>query len=259
PLGVEAVGGLVEDEEIRVLEQRRGDAQALLHAGRVGAELAAGPGAELDDVQHLVDALLLHARHVGDHPQVLAAGEVGVEAGRLDERADPGQSLGIAGSVTGDGCRSRGRPDEADEHAQGRGLPRPVGAEEAVDLATSHAHINGVDGEDSAAKSLAETVGLDDRDVFHAVQVRLHEAPRRQPQDRFWASSLRTMSREFLKFWVGQSVSMLGNQFTLLALPIAAAVTLHANAAEMGVLGAMRFGPGILFGLPAGVWLDRTR
>ncbi len=67
------------------------------------------------------------------------------------------------------------------------------------------------------------------------------------------------MSREFLKFWVGQSVSMLGNQFTLLALPIAAAVTLHANAAQMGVLGAMRFGPGILFGLPAGVWLDRTR
>src|SRR3989442_137677 len=67
------------------------------------------------------------------------------------------------------------------------------------------------------------------------------------------------MNREFLKFWVGQSVSMLGNQFTLLALPIAAAVTLQANAAQMGVLGAMRFGPGILFGLPAGVWLDRTR
>jgi MFS family permease len=67
------------------------------------------------------------------------------------------------------------------------------------------------------------------------------------------------MSREFLKFWIGQSVSMLGNQFTLLALPIAAAVTLHASAAQMGVLGAMRFGPGILFGLPAGVWLDRTR
>ena len=67
------------------------------------------------------------------------------------------------------------------------------------------------------------------------------------------------MNREFLKFWVGQSVSMLGNQFTLLALPIAAAVTLHANAAQMGLLGAMRFGPGILFGLPAGVWLDRNR
>jgi len=69
----------------------------------------------------------------------------------------------------------------------------------------------------------------------------------------------RGMTREFVKFWLGQSVSMFGNQFTLLALPIAAAVTLHATAVEMGVLGAMRFAPGIVFGLPAGVWLDRTR
>lgn len=51
---------------------------------------------------------------------------------------------------------------------------------------------------------------------------------------------------------------MLGNQFTLLALPIAAAVTLHASAIEMGLLGAMRFLPGIVIGIPAGVWLDRT-
>jgi MFS family permease len=67
------------------------------------------------------------------------------------------------------------------------------------------------------------------------------------------------LSREFVKFWLGQSVSMLGNQFTQLALPIAAAVTLHANALEMGLLGAMRFAPAILVGFPAGVWLDRTR
>ena len=52
---------------------------------------------------------------------------------------------------------------------------------------------------------------------------------------------------------------MLGNQFTLLALPIAAAVTLHASALEMGVLGALRFAPALLIGVPAGVWLDRTR
>jgi len=52
---------------------------------------------------------------------------------------------------------------------------------------------------------------------------------------------------------------MLGNQFTQLALPIAAAVALHATAIEMGFLGAMRFAPAILIGLPAGVWLDRTK
>jgi MFS family permease len=52
---------------------------------------------------------------------------------------------------------------------------------------------------------------------------------------------------------------MFGNQFTLLALPLAAAVTLHASPVEMGLLGAARFAPAILVGLPAGVWLDRTR
>jgi len=61
------------------------------------------------------------------------------------------------------------------------------------------------------------------------------------------------MGREFTKFWLGQSVSLLGSQFTLLALPIAAAVSLHATALEMGFLGALRFAPAILVGLPAGV------
>ncbi|HXM58839.1 MAG TPA: MFS transporter [Candidatus Dormibacteraeota bacterium] len=65
--------------------------------------------------------------------------------------------------------------------------------------------------------------------------------------------------REFLKFWSGQSMSLIGSQFTLLALPIAAGVGLHATAAEMGVLAALQFAPGLLFGLPAGVWLDRVR
>jgi MFS family permease len=64
---------------------------------------------------------------------------------------------------------------------------------------------------------------------------------------------------EFLKFWSGQSISLLGSQFTLLALPIAAAVTLHATPAEMGVLAAVQFAPGLLVGPVAGVWLDRAR
>jgi len=64
---------------------------------------------------------------------------------------------------------------------------------------------------------------------------------------------------EFLKFWGGQSVSLLGSQFTLLALPIAAAVTLRAGPAEMGVLAALQLAPGLLLGPVAGVWLDRAR
>src|SRR5207248_2883865 len=64
---------------------------------------------------------------------------------------------------------------------------------------------------------------------------------------------------DFLKFWFGQTVSLFGNQFTYLALPLAAVLTLHANAAQMGLLGAFEFLPALLFGLPAGIWLDRTR
>ena len=67
------------------------------------------------------------------------------------------------------------------------------------------------------------------------------------------------LSREFTKFWLGQSVSMLGNQFTQLALPIAAAVSLHATALEMGLLGVTRFAPALIVGLPSGVWVDRSR
>lgn len=67
------------------------------------------------------------------------------------------------------------------------------------------------------------------------------------------------LSREFVKFWLGQSISLLGSQFTQLALPIAAAVSLNATALDMGVLGALRFAPGLIIAIPAGVWIDRRR
>ncbi|MGH7911868.1 MAG: MFS transporter [Candidatus Dormibacteraceae bacterium] len=66
-------------------------------------------------------------------------------------------------------------------------------------------------------------------------------------------------SREFLKFWGGQSLSLFGSQFTLLALPIVAVVTLHATAADMGVLTALFYVAALLFGLVAGLLLDRVR
>ncbi len=64
---------------------------------------------------------------------------------------------------------------------------------------------------------------------------------------------------EFLKFWSGQSISLLGSQFTQFALPIAAAVSLGATPVQMGLLGAIEFAPGLTLGLLAGVFLDRTR
>lgn len=65
--------------------------------------------------------------------------------------------------------------------------------------------------------------------------------------------------REFQKWWWGQSVSLLGTQFTQLALPLAAALNLHANAGQMGLLTAAQAVPALAFGLPAGIWVDRVR
>jgi MFS family permease len=62
---------------------------------------------------------------------------------------------------------------------------------------------------------------------------------------------------DFLKFWTGESISLLGSQITFLALPLTAVTFLEATAFEMGVLGAVEFAPFLLFSLVAGVWADR--
>jgi MFS family permease len=65
--------------------------------------------------------------------------------------------------------------------------------------------------------------------------------------------------REFQKWWWGQSVSLIGTQFTQLALPLTAILNLHASAAQMGILVAMQAAPGLVFSLVAGIWLDRVQ
>jgi predicted MFS family arabinose efflux permease len=64
---------------------------------------------------------------------------------------------------------------------------------------------------------------------------------------------------EFLKLWAAQSISQLGDQIALLALPLVAVITLDASAAEMGVLTAAELMPHLLFSLFAGVWIERSQ
>ena len=70
-LRVEAVGRLVEDQQVRVAEQRGGDAEALLHAERVGAVAVVAALAEPDDVEQRRDRPRVVAADGGEHPQVL--------------------------------------------------------------------------------------------------------------------------------------------------------------------------------------------
>jgi MFS family permease len=63
--------------------------------------------------------------------------------------------------------------------------------------------------------------------------------------------------RDFRRFWFGETVSLFGDQITLIALPLAGVLALHASAAEMGYLTAAGIAPALVFSLHAGAWLDR--
>ncbi|HKV84756.1 MAG TPA: MFS transporter [Ktedonobacterales bacterium] len=63
--------------------------------------------------------------------------------------------------------------------------------------------------------------------------------------------------RTFRRFWLGQTVSLVGDQVTLFAIPIVAVLFLHASPAEMGYLTAAGVVPSLLFSLSAGAWSDR--
>ena len=62
---------------------------------------------------------------------------------------------------------------------------------------------------------------------------------------------------DFLRLWSAQTISQFGTQVTILALPLAAILVLDASAFEVAVLTALEWLPWLLFGLPAGAWVDR--
>src|SRR6202165_701531 len=63
----------------------------------------------------------------------------------------------------------------------------------------------------------------------------------------------------YRRLWTSILISSFGGQVTMLALPLTAAVLLHASPTQMGLLTTMELVPFVLLSLPAGVWLDRVR
>src|ERR1700722_13223862 len=64
-------------------------------------------------------------------------------------------------------------------------------------------------------------------------------------------------TRNFGLFWVGESVSGFGSAITTVALPLVAVSTPHASTGMGALLPAANWLPWLLFGLPAGTWVDR--
>lgn len=63
----------------------------------------------------------------------------------------------------------------------------------------------------------------------------------------------------FVKLWASNTISAFGSQITLLALPLTAALSLHASPSQMGLLVAMELLPFGLFSLHAGAMIDRSQ
>ena len=61
----------------------------------------------------------------------------------------------------------------------------------------------------------------------------------------------------FRRFWFGETISLFGDQITLIALPLAAVLVLDASPAQMGYLGAASLAPNLFFALHAGAIVDR--
>jgi MFS family permease len=66
-----------------------------------------------------------------------------------------------------------------------------------------------------------------------------------------------TLGPEFLKYWIGSSISTIGSQVTVLAMPLTAVFIFGAGPAETGLLTALGSAPFVLLGLFAGAWIDR--
>ena len=81
--------------------------------------------------------------------------------------------------------------------------------------------------------------------------------PQADPRTRRVVPRLLRESGVFRRYWGAHTISLFGDQVSLLALPLVAVLTLDADASQMGYLTAFALAPNLLFALHAGAWVDR--
>ena len=130
--GVEAGGRLVEDDQVGVVDERLGQADAALHA--LG-ELADRPRpglAQADHFEQLLGAVLAlvpgQAEEVAEEIQRLAGIEVAVEVGFLGQVADARLGGDVAGRMAEDLDVPFGRIQQPEQQLDGGGLAGAVRA-----------------------------------------------------------------------------------------------------------------------------------
>ncbi len=171
--GVHARGGLVQEEDRRIVQDGAAQRQPLFPAA---GERSGHGGTAVGQVGHFKHVLLAlgahglrHAVHAGEEIDVLFHRKVVVERELLRHVADVlADFLGLRSHVEPvDGRLPRGGRQQAAEHADGSGLARAVGSEEAENLALGHLERDVVHGHEGA-ESLHQVVD------FHCPTVAVH-------------------------------------------------------------------------------------
>jgi hypothetical protein len=135
---VQPIGGLVENEEIRLREQGQRDAQPLAHSLGVCLDEAVGVALQPDDSQHALNVGSIKSHKSLRDLQVLVGGQVRVQRWRLDHCADSAhQNAPIYASelLAKNANFASIRAGETKQHTNGRRLSCAVGAEERIDAA----------------------------------------------------------------------------------------------------------------------------
>ena len=160
-LGVEAVGRLVEDQDLGIAQQRGGEPEALAHPEGELAHPPAGGAGEIDEVEDFVDPIGGHLPGQRLDPQVVAGRAARVGAGGFQHRADPVERVGqLPVRATADRGGAFGRLHQTQEHSQRGGLARPVGAEETDHRAGVDLEAEMVDG-GQCSETFGEVVDFD--------------------------------------------------------------------------------------------------
>src|SRR5262249_52711050 len=149
--GVEADGGLVEDEDFGPMEHGLGDFEAANHSAGIVLDQLIGSVEEAHEAQGFVDALLAQgagkAVELGGELEVLVAGEAAVGGENLGHVTDvPAHVLGSFDDVeASDHGGAGGRRKQRGEHLYGGALAGAVGAQQTEDSAVGNAEIDVID------------------------------------------------------------------------------------------------------------------
>ncbi len=161
--GVYAVGRLVEEDQVRVVDHRLRQADPLGHAFGIRADLAIGGVAHVDDVQQLGGALpargAIHLRQRAEEFDDLPPGEITGEAVVLGEVTHAAQRRLVTDGLPEHRAGGAGGADDGHDDLDQGALAGAVGTEQSEDLTAADLHGDALEGVDAPLIALGDVAG----------------------------------------------------------------------------------------------------